>query len=571
MRLLNTHTLSFEEFYGNLPKYAILSHTWGSEEVTFQDWADSSSMKHKSGYTKIVEACKQAKSDGYLYAWVDTNCIDKTSSAELTEAINSMFAWYNRAGICYAYLSDVPTFNPISFAEAFRRSRWFKRGWTLQELLAPEEVVFYAADWSRIGTKATLVREIAAATGINIEYLCPEKRAVAATRDDWTKRLHITCHEASVAERMSWLARRETTRIEDMAYCMLGIFGISMPLLYGEGQGAFLRLQEEILKSSDDHSLFCWSWTMDEGQSSLLSLRPHSFLEATHYRRSRSNEQPSPYSMTNAGLSIRLPMIRCWSSHIIVLNVQIPDTNEYAGISVSGDLSSHLFSRGSYPDTPIPLYITSSYYDRLGMSDDSNLTDMFFPTRQFVPKSIRHLSPRVSNHYKAGALLSFSSRDQFTAIETFPPDRFSESDSILGICPTDDTAVSDWVRGWTQPDTAFVGATIVKFSLKHEFGEMVLFAITSEKAGSYLMPQWHCFNLAPFIPRNYIDSLDLAKFASQYSRDLEGLVRSPGHTDDTSNHSSRISCGIAASGFTTTAASVLKHIHISYICPDNSC
>jgi hypothetical protein len=159
-------------------------------------------------------------------------------------------------------------------------------------------------------------------------------------------------------------------------------------------------------------------------------------------------------------------------------------------------------------------------------------------------------------------LLSFSSRDKFLTLETFPPDRFSESDSILGICPTDDTADSDWVRGWTQPDTAFVGATIVKFTARYGITEMILFAITSEKTGSYLMPEWHCFNLANFVPQNYIHSLDLAKVASQYSRDLEGLFRSPGHTDDTSNDSHAISCGIAASGFTTTAASILKNIHI---------
>ncbi|KAJ4326759.1 hypothetical protein N0V84_002880, partial [Fusarium piperis] len=257
MRLINAYTLAFEVFQGNkIPRYAILSHTWGEEEVTIQEWTDQTSLSNKSGFKKIVATCEQARRDGYDYAWVDTNCIDKSSSAELTEAINSMFAWYTEAGVCYAYLSDIPTFKPLSYAEEFRRSRWFKRGWTLQELLAPEEVVFYAADWSRIGTKASLVREIASASGISIKYLWPKPRTAAINQDDWANSVNSLVHEASVAERMSWLSRRETTRIEDMAYCMLGLFGIHMPLVYGEGPRAFLRLQEEILKSSDDHSLF---------------------------------------------------------------------------------------------------------------------------------------------------------------------------------------------------------------------------------------------------------------------------------------------------------------------------
>ncbi|KAF4415907.1 Vegetative incompatibility HET-E-1 [Fusarium acutatum] len=168
MRLINTRTRAFEEFYGSkVPKYAILSHTWGQEEVTFQDWADPTSVIQKWGFTKIIEACEQARNDGYSYIWVDTNCIDKSSSAELTEAINSMFTWYSKADICYAYLSDVSTFKPLSYAKEFRQSRWFKRGWTLQELLAPDCVVFYAADWSRIGTRSSLVCDIAEATGID--------------------------------------------------------------------------------------------------------------------------------------------------------------------------------------------------------------------------------------------------------------------------------------------------------------------------------------------------------------------------------------------------------------------
>jgi hypothetical protein len=357
MRLINTDTRAFEEFYGsNVPRYAILSHTWGQEEVTFQDWTDPTSVVQKSGFTKIVEACEQAKNDDYSYIWIDTNCIDKSSSAELTEAINSMFAWYSKADVCYAYLSDVPTFKPLSYSKEFRQSRWFKRGWTLQELLAPSCVVFYAADWSRIGTRSTLVRDIADATGIAIRYLCPDQEPMTAAQEDWSEVRTPVCHKASVAERMSWLSRRETTRIEDMAYCMLGIFGIHMPLVYGEGPRAFLRLQEEILKTSDDHSLFCWSWAIKDNQGSLLAPRPHSFLNASSYQRYGSGIKPSPYAIANSGLSIRLPLIQCWSPYwyIAVLNVEVAGMKKNVGIALRRQPSTAIYTRASHLDVPIP-------------------------------------------------------------------------------------------------------------------------------------------------------------------------------------------------------------------------
>lgn len=147
MRLINVRTLAIEQFFGsNIPPYAILSHTWGTKEVTFQDWQDISFASSKSGYAKILGACEQAKRSNLDHIWVDTNCIDKTSSAELSEAINSMWAWYRDASVCYAYLADAPDTAPqmdsngmftVEFEDPFWQSKWFTRGWTLQELLAP--------------------------------------------------------------------------------------------------------------------------------------------------------------------------------------------------------------------------------------------------------------------------------------------------------------------------------------------------------------------------------------------------------------------------------------------------
>ena len=221
MWLINTTSLQLRSFQGKPPPYAILSHRWGfdEEEVSFQEWQDDhSEICHRPGFIKILKACHQAKTDELDYLWVDTNCIDKSSSAQLSEAINSMYQYYCDAVICYAYLCDVqdaatPSRSPSQMAgnTQFHQSGWFTRGWTLQELLAPNRVVFFTSSWSRIGTKAELKEVIAAITRIPLRYLH-----------------HPTLREATISCRMSWVSNRVTTRLEDIAYCMLGIFNINI-------------------------------------------------------------------------------------------------------------------------------------------------------------------------------------------------------------------------------------------------------------------------------------------------------------------------------------------------------
>jgi hypothetical protein len=248
MRLINCKTLNLEEFFGDkIPRYAILSHTWGDEEVSFAELSlNQAATATRAGYQKIVFTCKQAREDGLEYAWVDTCCIDKSSSAELSEAINSMFTWYKNAVVCYAYLADVSKAN---VDEEFSKSRWFTRGWTLQELLAPAGVTFYSRSWIKMCTKENQAERIAEITGIDIAVLlgAPEYGGKTAS-------LGSFC----VAKRMSWASNRETTRAEDMAYCLLGIFDVNMPLLYGEDSRAFLRLQKEIINRFDDDSILAW-------------------------------------------------------------------------------------------------------------------------------------------------------------------------------------------------------------------------------------------------------------------------------------------------------------------------
>lgn len=224
----------------DIPSYAILSHTWGrdSEEVTFQELTQKSG-KHKAGYQKLVFCGKQARRDGLDYFWVDTCCIDKTSSAELTEAINSMFKWYQGAQKCYVYLADVvkeggaddqdDKLSQPAWTSAFRGSKWFTRGWTLQELIAPSQVEFFSSNEQRLGDKSSLEQIVHEVTRIPLRALqgCP-------------------LLEFGVEERISWLTGRGTTRAEDMAYSLLGILGITISIIYGEGEeSAFRRIRRE--------------------------------------------------------------------------------------------------------------------------------------------------------------------------------------------------------------------------------------------------------------------------------------------------------------------------------------
>lgn len=297
MWLLNTTTLELREFIGAVPRYAILSHTWGQDEVSFKDMRKNQQrIKGESGFIKIRQCCLQASKENFDWVWVDSCCIDKRSSAELSEAINGMFKWSDGAEVCYAYLEDVPPQAGQMPLETLSKSRWFSRGWTLQELLAPSNIEFFAKDWSLLGKKSQLDRYfvslISAITGIGQEFLLSKARL----------------QEVSIATRMSWAAQRETTRPEDRAYSLMGIFEINMPILYGEGlKGAFERLQVEIVKKSSDQSIF--AWRLDEAPSSgpygLLAPSP-SYFKNSQFSVKALRVRLRPFYITNIGIQITL-------------------------------------------------------------------------------------------------------------------------------------------------------------------------------------------------------------------------------------------------------------------------
>ncbi|KAK0714168.1 heterokaryon incompatibility protein-domain-containing protein, partial [Lasiosphaeria miniovina] len=301
MRLLNTKTLELEPFSdtrASAVSYAILSHTWDDDEVTFDDMRDPPAAAAKAGFAKISASCEKAIELGLNYVWSDTCCIDKSSSAELSEAINSMFRWYKEAEVCFAFLSDLPAGSDV-FADplSFTACKWFSRGWTLQELIAPMNLTFFDGEWNAVGTKIELQEAVTLATRIPQGILDGS----------------ISLSSIPLAARMSWAANRDTTRPEDKAYCLLGIFGVNMSMIYGEGPKAFQRLQEEILRKTTDLSIFAWKATerlvgFDRFRG-ILAQSPSEFADCGDIELLNSQFRfRDEISLTNKGVKISMPL-----------------------------------------------------------------------------------------------------------------------------------------------------------------------------------------------------------------------------------------------------------------------
>ncbi|KAI6044299.1 heterokaryon incompatibility protein-domain-containing protein [Pisolithus marmoratus] len=329
MRVIDVYALLEVDFHGSAilagSPYAILSHCWdvpenGEKEVHFRDIKKFTTMKpskrdeirSRDGYRKILDTCRRAKVDGLRWAWVDTCCINRESSSELSEAINSMFRWYANSRICYVYFQDVEGTLPTereeaNFPESGGWPKWFTRGWTLQELVAPRTVHFFDRDWKFIGDKQDLADTLKAITRIPRSVL---KHGIGSPRP-------------SAAQILSWAADRRTTRVEDVAYSLLGLLDVNMPMLYGEGKKAFQRLQEEIIRRSNDHSIFAWD---PDGKgirtTSVLADDP-SYFRGCHnikkvefdefIKELKEEEEPNQarlqmFSVTNGGIQIWLPL-----------------------------------------------------------------------------------------------------------------------------------------------------------------------------------------------------------------------------------------------------------------------
>jgi hypothetical protein len=303
MRLLNVETYKLKDFPDDrLPRYAILSHTWreDAEEISFGD-VESRAFFERPGaqLVKLYGCCRKAKDEGIQYVWIDSCCIDKHNAVELNGAINCMFRWYRQAALCFVFLSDVPKGDT---GDAFRSSRWFTRAWTLQELLAAQQLNFYDMTWSLLGNKCDMSGIIQQITGIPRLYL------IGLAPLCW----------ASVAQRMSWAANRVARRKEDVAYSLLGIFGINMPLIPGEDD-AFGRLQLEIMKNIKDDSILAWRLgigdsapinTAGDGPSCLLATSPADFANCGNIgSRAQYSTSENTFEVSNGRLRTNMPLV----------------------------------------------------------------------------------------------------------------------------------------------------------------------------------------------------------------------------------------------------------------------
>ena len=390
MRLINTKTGTIEEFIGDdIPKYAILSHTWEKDEISLQelqrlmdpDLANDPktlAVRAKAGFFKVLRFVELAASHGIPYAWADTCCIDKTSSADLSESINSMYRWYKNSEVCFAYLADVTSPHPLSVVSLEPNCRWFTRGWTLQELIAPSKVEFYNHSWCHVGSRHEIFRTIENITGISSDVF--ESNDLSAV---------------NIAQKMSWAAKRTTTRKEDMAYCLLGLFDINMPLLYGEGEKAFLRLQEHIAATSTDHSLFAWGLHDGVADGNVDKLRsyggifarsPADFLECGDLKQ-MTIAPPNTWTQTNRGFSAVFPTIPSAVARQLFYSTGLPpyiDDEDY--LVILNCASSH--QSGAF----LPDYVTGIWISLIDARDDGKQGFC-----RVTGRTTRHLRSDISN------------------------------------------------------------------------------------------------------------------------------------------------------------------------------
>lgn len=328
MRLINAKTHRLEEIRDvHVPPYAILSHRWEDEEILTED-IHSGTASQKRGYAKLSACCEEAQRHNLDYVWIDTCSINRANSSEVTQSMNSMFKWYSKAAVCFAYLADVGSEN-----SSFEKSEWFNRGWTLQELIAPSNLRFYNSNWDFIGTKSDLESTISEITGID-----PAVLAGASPES------------CSVAQRMSWAAKRATTLVEDRAYSLIGMFDVNLPIIYGEGEKAFIRLQEEIIKHSDDHSIFAWSSNFPGERCGLLAPSLSCFERCRDVVRCKPIYPSEAFSVTNRGLSIVLPSVPwAMNTFLSILDCRLKESPEH----VIGILLERLSADGQYARTQV--------------------------------------------------------------------------------------------------------------------------------------------------------------------------------------------------------------------------
>lgn len=457
MRLINTTTLKLKEFPdADRRRYAILSHRWAENEVSYQDWMyvtkqfpprwgweylkkEVDRIKASSGYKKVEKACMLARQDDWEWIWADTCCIDKTNLAELSEAINSMYRWYENSATCYAYLQDVESFtdgrhNSKQVDESFRRSEWFKRGWTLQELIAPIDVVFISRDWERLFNKHEKRAVIHEITGI------PEVVLQASVARYFYK--------PRVSDIFSWAARRTTTRIEDRAYCLLGLVGINMPLLYGEGDKAFRRLQLEIARNTQDLSFLAWSF---DARREILNAAafPHpnwgfivlenalaydarSFRDSGRDAFSGDASVYVPMQVTNAGISFESTVVSTLNPSIFLL--EIPETRFWIPV-VAGSNGS--YARIGAPfraiDAPRPIGVVADMVQR--ERERRSQVTLLFKSYNLTPPTIPH-DPIPDNNCPFHVLLTLTSKkDEFGVGCVYPRQPYGvlAGLSILGL------------------------------------------------------------------------------------------------------------------------------------------